>query len=199
VFWFFYRGKDFEQLIETLADIKQQQPELVRKIKITFAGGSQPDLAHNNCTTYIDELKTFAKKHKILDSLSCITDVNEDTTNELIQAHHLVLLPYKQSTKLKLLGNLRGASGVLARALGTGRGVITSSACSLPEELDNAIGLLYQDGQLSDSTDAIISAIEQKSDWQSWADNAHLLGKQRSWEVMGKNLLIFLEHELQKT
>jgi glycosyltransferase involved in cell wall biosynthesis len=97
-----------------------------------------------------------------------------------------MVLPYRESSKLKLLGKLRGTSGALSWATACGRGVITSDARSFAEEVSHGNGEIYPQGNVAALKDALTRLCEQPQLAQSWADRAAILGRERVWSLTAK-------------
>jgi glycosyltransferase involved in cell wall biosynthesis len=92
-----------------------------------------------------------------------------------------MVLPYRESKKLGLLGEMRGTSGALSWANACGRGVITSNARAFAEEVAGGNGATYPQGD----TDALADAIERLALEPQlatrWAERAGQIGAARSW------------------
>ncbi len=180
-FGYIYRGKGLEDLLHACAALLEQQPHYREHFHLTLAGGTNPDLNIRTGGSYIDELKALARELKIAEHIEFVTDLDDAAIAELIQTHSALILPYQQSRKLQLLGQLKGASGVLARAIGCGRGVITSTARALPEELARGIGLIYPAGDVDALKKAIESVLQKPQQLQQWSEAARALADERSW------------------
>lgn len=180
-FGYIYRGKGLEDLLRACAALLEQSPQYRAQFQLTLAGGTNPELSITSGGSYIDELKALARELKIDAHIHFVTDLDDAAIAELIQAHSALILPYQQSRKLQLLGKLKGASGVLARAIGCGRGVITSTARALPEELGRGIGLIYPAGEIDALKRAIESVLCEPTQMQQWSERARVLAEERSW------------------
>ncbi len=184
-FGYLYRGKGHEDLLHALASLLKQMPQYRPQLQVTFAGGTNPELAIRGGNRYVDELRDLAKQLNIAELVQFETDLEEAQIAELIQSHSVLVLPYQQSRKLQLLGKLKGASGVLARAIGCGRGVITSSARALPEELAHGIGTVYPAGDSHALQQSLVQILEQPQLLVAWAESAQRLGEERDWPQIG--------------
>ena len=180
-FGYLYRGKGLEDLLRACAALLEQSPQYRAQFQLTLAGGTNPELSIGSGGSYIDELKTLARELNIDARIHFIVDIDDEAIADLIQAHSALILPYQQSRKLQWLGKLKGASGVLARAIGCGRGVITSTARALPEELARGIGLIYPAGEIDALKRAIESVLCEPAQMQQWAERARVLAEERSW------------------
>lgn len=180
-FGYLYRGKGLEDLLYASAALLEQSPQYREQLHLTLAGGTSPDLAIQGGGSYVDELKALARNLGIDAQVRFVTDVGDEAIAGLIQAHSALILPYRQSRKLQLLGTLKGASGVLARAIGCGRGVITSTARALPEELARGIGILFPAGDIDALKQAVESVLRHPEQMRQWSESARALAEERSW------------------
>lgn len=180
-FGYIYRGKGLEDLLRACAALLEQSPQYRDQFQLTLAGGTNPDLSISTGGSYIDELKALARELNIDARIHFVIDIDDEAIGDLIQAHSALILPYQQSRKLQLLGKLKGASGVLARAIGCGRGVITSTARALPEELARGIGVIYPAGEIDALKRAIESVLCEPTQMQQWSECARVLAEERSW------------------
>lgn len=181
-FGYLYRGKGLEDLLKAVASFIARRPEYRDEFRLTFAGGTNPELTIQGENSYISELKALASELKISELVDYQTDIPDDDIPLLIQSHSVVILPYQQSKKLQLLGSLKGASGALARALGCGRGVISSNARAFPEEIARGIGEIYEAGNTEALCDILIRLFEEPERAARWSELAKNLAEKRSWE-----------------
>lgn len=92
-----------------------------------------------------------------------------------------MVLPYRESSKLKILGKLRGTSGALSWAVACGRGVITSDARSFAEEVSHGNGTIYPQGDVECLASALARVCASPEMIQQWAVNASRMGEARVW------------------
>ena len=102
---------------------------------------------------------------------------------QVIQAHHVMVLPYRESSKLKILGKLRGTSGALSWATACGRGVITSDARSFAEEVSHGNGEIYPQGNVQALTEVLARLCAEPQRARAWAEQAATLGRERVWSL----------------
>ncbi len=180
-FGFIYRGKGIEDLLDAMADLFTRQPQLRSRVRLTLAGGSEPEMAFGPSGSYLDQLRLRIKQLGLTDVIDWNLDLPGETIADVIQAHHVMVLPYRESSKLKLLGNLRGTSGALSWAVACGRGVITSDARSFAEEVSHGNGMIFPQGNVAALSAALneVCAVPERA--QQWAAQARILGQQRVW------------------
>jgi len=181
-FGYLYRGKGLEDLLKAFAELLAKNPDYRQKLALTFAGGTNPELTIQGKNSYVAELKALALELGVSELVDYQTDLPDEEIPNLIQSHSVVILPYQQSKKLQLLGTLKGASGALARAVGCGRGVISSNARAFPEEIAHGIGDIYDAGNIGALCDVLQQLVDDPERARSWSEAALSLAEQRSWE-----------------
>lgn len=192
-FGFIYRGKGIEDLLDALADLLSRQPHLRTRTRLTLAGGSEPEMAFGPSGSYLEQLRTRITQLGLTDLIDWNLDLPASAIAEVIQAHHVMVLPYRESSKLKLLGKLRGTSGALSWALACGRGVITSDARSFAEEVSHGNGMIFPQGNVAALSAALneICAVPERA--RQWAAQASVLGQQRVWSQTAEHFLKVFE------
>jgi glycosyltransferase involved in cell wall biosynthesis len=185
-FGFIYRGKGIEDLLEALARLFVDKPALRPRVRLTLAGGSEPEMAFGPSGSYLEQLRQRIRELGLTDLIGWHLDLPAGDIPHVIQSHHVMVLPYRESSKLKLLGKLRGTSGALSWATACGRGVITSDARSFAEEVSHGNGEIYPQGNVAALKDALTRLCEQPQLAQSWADRAAILGRERVWSLTAK-------------
>jgi len=180
-FGFIYRGKGIEDLLDALAMTFSQQPELRQKLRLTLAGGSEPEMAFGPSGSYLDQLRQHIRRLDLQDSIDWRLDLPAADIAHVIQAHHVMVLPYRESSKLKLLGNLRGTSGALSWAVACGRGAITSDARSFAEEVAQENGVIYPQGNVTALAAELSHLCATPELAVRWAEHASIIGGQRVW------------------
>ncbi|GFM86888.1 glycosyl transferase family 1 [Pseudomonas cichorii] len=180
-FGFIYRGKGIEDLLDALANVFLSQPELRPRVRLTLAGGSEPEMAFGPSGSYLDQLRLRIRQLGLVDLVDWQLDLPAEQIAHVIQAHHVMVLPYRESSKLRILGKLRGTSGALSWATACGRGVITSDARSFAEEVSHGNGMIYPQGDVEALTAALNLVCAAPDMTIEWAENATRIGKTRVW------------------
>ncbi|GFM65635.1 glycosyl transferase family 1 [Pseudomonas cichorii] len=180
-FGFIYRGKGIEDLLDALANVFVAQPQLRSTVRLTLAGGSEPEMAFGPSGSYLDQLRLRIRQLGLMDLVDWQLDLPAEQIAPVIQAHHVMVLPYRESSKLKLLGKLRGTSGALSWATACGRGVITSDARSFAEEVSHGNGMIYPQGDVAALTEALNRICAAPRMAIEWSENATRIGKTRVW------------------
>jgi glycosyltransferase involved in cell wall biosynthesis len=180
-FGFIYRGKGIEDLLDALAALCTRQPALRSRLRLTLAGGSEPEMAFGGSGSYLDQLRLRIRQLGLTDLIDWHLDLPAEDIARVIQAHHVMLLPYRESSKLRLLGELRGTSGALSWAVACGRGVITSDARSFAEEVSHGNGMIYPQGDVPALTNALSELCVEPQRAQHWAEQAEIMARQRVW------------------
>lgn len=193
-FGFIYRGKGIEDLLDAMADLFTRQPQLRSRVRLTLAGGSEPEMAFGPSGSYLDQLRVRIKQLGLTDVIDWNLDLPAESIADVIQAHHVMVLPYRESSKLKLLGNLRGTSGALSWAVACGRGVITSDARSFAEEVSHGNGMIFPQGNVAALSAALneVCAVPERA--TQWAAQARVLGQQRVWSQTAERFRQLFQH-----
>jgi hypothetical protein len=92
-----------------------------------------------------------------------------------------MVLPYRESKKLGLLGEMGGTSGALSWANACGRGAITSNARAFAEEVSSGNGATYPQGDIQALATCISDLALQPQQAVQWAERANHIGQQRQW------------------
>jgi glycosyltransferase involved in cell wall biosynthesis len=182
-FGFIYRGKGIEDLLDAVARLLMAQPRLQGCVRLTLAGGSEPEMAFGASGSYLEHLRQRVAELGLQRLTDWHLDLPAADIPHVIQAHHVMILPYRESSKLKILGQLRGTSGALSWATACGRGVITSDARSFAEEVSHGNGEIYPQGDVQALTQALLRLCEHPQLARVWADKAARLGRQRVWSL----------------
>lgn len=190
-FGFIYSGKGIEDLIDALARVRAQAPAHAPPVRLTIAGGTAPDITFGSQGSYLDQLRERVERLGLSSQVEWELDIDERDIPALIQRHHLMVLPYRESRKLALLGQMRGTSGALAWAIACGRGAITSDARAFAEEISHGNGLAYRQGDVAALATQIELALDQPELLQRWATCATTLAQARAWPLTGQR---FVEH-----
>ncbi|WP_122856284.1 glycosyltransferase, partial [Pseudomonas viridiflava] len=149
--------------------------------RLPLAGGSEPEMAFGPSGSYLEQLRLRIRQLGLVDLIDWQLDLPAEQIPQVIQAHHVMVLPYRESSKLKVLGKLRGTSGALSWAVACGRGVITSDARSFAEEVSHGNGMIYPQGDVQGLADALVNVCTHPERIAQWAEKASLMGRARVW------------------
>jgi glycosyltransferase involved in cell wall biosynthesis len=188
-FGFIYSGKGIEDLIDALGRVRTQASPHAPPVQLTIAGGTAPDITFGSQGSYLDQLRERVEQRGLSRQVDWMLDVDERGIPELIQRHHLMVLPYRESRKLALLGQMRGTSGALAWAIACGRGAITSDARAFAEEISHGNGLSYPQGDVPALANQILQVLDKPELLQQWSSRAALLAQARAWPVTGQHFV----------
>lgn len=180
------RGLGIEDLIDAVGLVVKQHPEHAGRIRLTVSGGMAPDGASfGSARRHLGELRQRAAERGLAGHIDWEPDVEEPDIPALIQRHHVVVLPQRDSRKVSLLGRLRGTSGALAWAIGCGRAVITSDARAFAEEIAQGNGLAYKQGQVAALAQALYDLLLDTSKLVEWTKAAGRVAEARQWDRTG--------------
>ena len=185
-FGYIYSGKGIEDLVDALGQLLRQQPELAGAVSLTIAGGTAPDIAFGGGRSYLDELRERVEQQGLQQAVHWELDVDEAFIAPLIQSHHLMVLPYRESRKLSLLGQMRGTSGALAWAIACGRAVVTSDARAFAEEISQGNGLAYPQGDVKRLCEALQTVLTEDGRLQACTQAAADVAQARQWPRVGE-------------
>lgn len=180
-FGFIYRGKGIEDLIDALALCLRRDAALQSRLRLTLAGGSVPETAFGHAGDYPASLRARIADARLNDNIDWALNIPASAIPALIQAHHVMILPYREPARLALLGAMRGTSGALSWARACGRGVITSNARAFAEEVVNTNGITYPQGNIDALADRILALTQDEEMIRQWSRQAHLLAEERAW------------------
>lgn len=180
-FGFIYRGKGIEDLLQALARSLTAHPQCRGQVRLTLAGGTAPEMTFDPAGNYLDGLRQLIATLQLGDVVDWQLDLPSADIPHTIQAHHVMVLPYRESKKLGFLGQMRGTSGALSWANACGRGVITSNARAFAEEVAGGNGITYQQGDIDSLSAALDRLILDPQQACQWADHAADIGRQRQW------------------
>ncbi|MDB6144344.1 MAG: glycosyl transferase family 1 [Pseudomonas sp.] len=186
-FGFIYRGKGIEDLIEALALTLAANPHLRGQVRLTLAGGTAPEMTFDPAGNYLDGLRQRIRELQLDDMVDWQLDLPCAEIARSIQAHHVMVLPYRESKKLAWLGQMRGTSGALSWANACGRGVITSNARAFAEEVAGGNGVTYQQGDVESLSGHLTRLVLEPELACQWAARARESGQQREWSVTARH------------
>lgn len=197
-FGFIYSGKGIEDLIDALAKVCEQQPEWREQVRLTIAGGTSPDIAFGAHGSYLDELRARVDERGLQAQIDWELDIDARDIPTLIQRHHVMVLPYRESRKLGMLGQMRGTSGALAWAIACGRGAITSDARAFAEEISAGNGEAYPQGDVGALTACLARLLTDPAMARTWALQAAQLARRRQWSHTGRHFRAHFEAVLKR-
>ena len=185
-FGFIYRGKGIETLLMALACVFEQEPALKPSVRLTLAGGTAAQMAFGGHDSYLDELKALIARLGLSANVDWQLNLPSSEIASTIQQHHVMVLPYRESKKLSILGEQRGTSGALSWAAACGRGAITSTARAFAEEVSQGNGITFNQGDTQALTQALLTLIRQPSLAASWGECASQIGRERQWPQIAR-------------
>lgn len=189
-FGFIYPGKGIEDL---LAAVQRVARDHAGAFRLTLAGGSAPELAFGPRGDYVAGLREQVRARGLEGMVDWQLDLPAEHVPALIGAHHALVLPYRESRKLSLLGRMRGTSGALSWACACGRGAIASDARAFPEEVSHGNGRVYPQGDVAALAESIVALIRDPAMVRQWAAQAAALGRQRAWPEVAGQFAAFFE------
>lgn len=170
-----------EDLLEALADLFASAPEMRQRVRLTLAGGTAAEMAFGAGGNYLDQLKAQIAELGLADAIDWNLNLAAADIPRTIQAHHVMVLPYRESKKLGLLGQQRGTSGALSWAAACGRGAITSDARAFAEEVASGNGAIYPQGDVAALSEQLLNLAREPRLAQAWAERAGAIGHARTW------------------
>lgn len=197
-FGFIYSGKGIEDLVDALARAREQHPEQADRLRLTIAGGTAPDIAFGAHGSYLDALRARVKARGLDEVVDWDLDIDARDIPPLVQRHHVMVLPYRESRKLALLGQMRGTSGALAWAVTCGRGAITSNARAFAEEIRSGNGQAYPQGDVAALAKVLAELLAEPARVQAWAARAAELARQRQWPATGEVFRAYFEGVMRR-
>jgi len=195
-FGFIYRGKGIEDLLQALADMFKQAPELRGRVRLTLAGGTAAEMAFGAGGNYLEQLNSQIAALGLTDTLDWRLNLPAAEIAQTIQAHHVMVLPYRESKKLGLLGRQRGTSGALSWAAACGRGAITSDARAFAEEVASGNGAIYPQGDVAALTAQLLRLACTPSLVRDWAERAGEIGRERLWPLTAQRFKQLFEQAI---
>ncbi|MHB1587357.1 MAG: glycosyltransferase [Acidiferrobacteraceae bacterium] len=185
-FGFLCRGKGIEDLITAVAHLVNREPLLGDRITLTLAGGQAPEMAFGHAADYVSGIRQRVAALGLSRQINVHTNIPADDIPNLIQRHHVVVLPYQESRKLAWLGRQYGTSGALAWANACGRGVLASNARAFDEELSRGNGRVFPSRDPFALAECLSDLCQRPAILDSWAKAAARLGRERQWTEVGR-------------
>ena len=181
-FGFIYRGKGIEDLIDAVARLGSGHPGLASVLEVTLAGGTRPDLAFGREDHYLETLRDRWRRCGLGGiPLHWRLDLAPEQIPTLVQAHHVMVLPYRESGKLAWLGRMRGTSGALSWAAACGRSVVSSDARAFAEDVSHGNGAVFPQGDSRALSRELGHLLDHPECISERAGFAADLGSERSW------------------
>ncbi|MHB8563021.1 MAG: glycosyltransferase [Acidiferrobacteraceae bacterium] len=196
-FGFICRGKGIEDLIAAMAWIVGHEPGLHDSIQLTLAGGASPDMAFGRGEDYLAGIVRRIETLGLSDRIKLRIAVPAADIPGLIQDHHVMVLPYRESRKLSWLGQLCGTSGALSWANACGRGVLASDTRAFDEELARNNGRIFPPGNSETLAQCLVDLCRTPGLLHSWALAAQALGREREWSDVGQRFRTLWEELLK--
>jgi len=197
-FGFIYAGKGIEDLIDALGRVLAAHPDWADRVRLTIAGGTAPDITFGAQTSYLDSLRQRVERRGLAACVDWELDVDARDIPRVVQAHHAMVLPYRESRKLSLLGQMRGTSGALAWAIACGRGAITSDARSFAEEIQHGNGDAFKQGDVAALAQRIEQLLADPDRAGVWARQAAELARARTWAVTGERFRSHFQSAIER-
>ncbi|TFF01711.1 glycosyltransferase [Pseudomonas sp. BCA14] len=195
-FGFIYRGKGIEDLLQALAAVFKQAPHLRDRVRLTLAGGTAAEMAFGTGGNYLEQLNSQIADLGLAGSIDWRLNLPASEIAQTIQAHHVMVLPYRESKKLGLLGRQRGTSGALSWAAACGRGAITSDARAFAEEVASGNGLIYPQGDVAALSEQLMRLANRPTLAGDWAERAGAIGRARLWPLTAQKFKQLFEQAI---
>ncbi len=195
-FGFIYRGKGIEDLVQALAEVFKQAPELRDRVRLTLAGGTAAEMAFGAGGNYLEQLNSQIAALGLTGSIDWRLNLPAEEIAQTIQAHHVMVLPYRESKKLGLLGRQRGTSGALSWATACGRGAITSDARAFAEEVASGNGAIYPEGDVAALSAQLLRLARTPLLARDWAERAGEIGRERLWPLTAQQFVKVFEQAI---
>ena len=195
-FGFIYRGKGIEDLLQALADVFKQAPELRDRVRLTLAGGTAAEMAFGAGGNYLEQLNSQIAELGLQGAIDWRLNLPASDIAQTIQAHHVMVLPYRESKKLGLLGRQRGTSGALSWAAACGRGAITSDARAFAEEVASGNGAIYPQGDVAALSEQLLRLARTPLLARDWAERAGEIGRERLWPLTAQQFKQLFERAI---
>ncbi|MFQ6347743.1 glycosyltransferase [Pseudomonas sp. R11F] len=195
-FGFIYRGKGIEDLLQALAAVFKQAPQLHDRVRLTLAGGTAAEMAFGAGGNYLEQLNSQIADLGLAGSIDWRLNLPASEIAQTIQAHHVMVLPYRESKKLGLLGRQRGTSGALSWAAACGRGAITSDARAFAEEVASGNGLIFPQGDVAALSEQLLRLANTPTLAQDWAERAAQIGRERLWPLTAQKFKDLFEQAI---
>ncbi|MBY8948271.1 glycosyltransferase [Pseudomonas sp. SH10-3B] len=196
-FGFIYRGKGIEDLLQALAAVFKQAPEWRDRVRLTLAGGTAAEMAFGAGSNYLEQLNSQIAELGLADAIDWRLNLPADEIAQTIQAHHVMVLPYRESKKLGLLGRQRGTSGALSWAAACGRGAITSDARAFAEEVASGNGAIYPEGDVDALSEQLLRLARTPLLARDWAERAGEIGRERLWPLTAQKFKGLFEQAIE--
>ena len=195
-FGFIYRGKGIEDLLQAMADVFKQAPELRDRVRLTLAGGTAAEMAFGAGGNYLEQLNSQIAELGLQGAIDWRLNLPASDIAQTIQAHHVMVLPYRESKKLGLLGRQRGTSGALSWAAACGRGAITSDARAFAEEVASGNGAIYPQGDVAALSEQLLRLARTPLLARDWAERAGEIGRERLWPLTAQQFKQLFERAI---
>jgi glycosyltransferase involved in cell wall biosynthesis len=197
-FGYLHAGKGIEDLLAAMTLFRQRRPDLAGSVTLTLAGGSRPVMLLGRREDYVERLRQEVMERNLADQIGFATDLPEPEIPALIQAHHALVLPYRDSRKISLLGRYIGSSGALSWAIACGRGALVTDSRALPEDVATGNGAVYPQGDIAALADWFARLAAERELTEHWARAAASLSETRSWSTTAQRFLALFQEVLSE-
>jgi len=167
-----YKGLDL--LLDAWPEIKKAIPKARLKI-----------IGEGDCSNYQDFIDS--RDEIILDNRF----VEDAEIEGILEASHLVVLPYKRASQ----------SGVIAAAMGAGLPVVCTDVGALSEQVqDGVTGAIAKDVTAGAIAKSVISVLSDVAHYEQLSVNTlRVVEEHFSWDAVGQRLVEIMQSELEKT
>ncbi|WAT30927.1 glycosyltransferase [Pseudomonas sp. GXZC] len=194
-FGFIYRGKGIEDLVQALADVFKQAPELRHRVRLTLAGGTAAEMAFGAGGNYLEQLNAQIAALGLTDAIDWRLNLPADDIAQTIQAHHVMVLPYRESKN-------SACSGASAAPVARCPGPPPAGAARSPptrafaEEVASGNGAIYPEGDVPALGEQLLRLARTPLLARDWAERAGEIGRERLWPLTAQKFKQLFEQAI---